>query len=216
MQSPMWQNLRSQRLRIDGFKCQRCGSYDRLQVHHLRYDLNFGMENPYTDLVTLCEKCHEEIEKEKRMHREEVKAYWESQRDRWEKEKEERIASHKHHQDLIRQFIEEHRSDDTSNVGKGKKNYCNLDVLKSVFYPWMRAHGAEEFDDGYIPGTAQVQEYFRNRKYEVILYLMLQGLSEWQIQKKTGFTSSMIHKVCANPEQATALLNKESEENKHV
>jgi 5-methylcytosine-specific restriction endonuclease McrA len=64
LKSPEWQKKRSERLKIDNYKCQRCGYSYCLQVHHLNYD-TLGHEDVYKDLITLCRPCHEEIEKAK-------------------------------------------------------------------------------------------------------------------------------------------------------
>ena len=50
---------------MDGFKCARCGYPKALQVHHLNYN-NIYHEDVANDLITLCKKCHEKIEDEKR------------------------------------------------------------------------------------------------------------------------------------------------------
>ena len=215
LKSDTWQHLRSQRLKIDNYKCQRCGSPFRLQVHHIKYVPYLGLEDPYTDLITLCESCHEEIEEEKRKHKQKVLAYWDKRKAEWDRETVERKKRAEHHQELIRQFIKEHEKYDTSNVGFGKKNYCDLEVIKRDFYPWMKEHGAEEFDDGYINGCSKVQAYFRNRKYEVILYYMNLGLSAWDVHCGTLFTDQMINKVFRDPDKAKAALEKEREENNH-
>ncbi len=65
LKKPHWQKLRSERLLIDDFTCQKCGSKYFLQVHHLTYQ-NIGHENPYTDLITLCSICHKKIEQAKK------------------------------------------------------------------------------------------------------------------------------------------------------
>lgn len=208
-----WQILRSKRLKIDGYKCQYCGSPFRLQVHHLKYPAELGTEDLYGDLITLCDSCHEKIEAQKKAHREAVQQYWDSQHERWETEKQERRKRAEHHQQLIRQFIREHKDQDLSNVGKGKKNYCDLNVIKADFYPYMRSHGAEEFEDGYISGTSHVQEYFRNRRYEVILDMLDKGYDPWTIHCRTLFSEKMVNKVSENPENAKALLKKERNNN---
>lgn len=56
--TPIWRKLRDVRLRMDGYKCQKCGTGINLQVHHIRYPSAWGMENVETDLVTLCDACH--------------------------------------------------------------------------------------------------------------------------------------------------------------
>lgn len=215
LRSDTWQKLRSKRLLIDQYKCQRCGSPFHLQVHHIRYVQYLGLEDPYRDLITLCESCHESIEEEKRRHKQEIIAYWDSKKEEWDREKVNRQKRYERHEELIRQFIEEHKKYDTSNVGEGMRNYCDLNIIKRDFYPWMREHGAEEFDDGYISGCGKVQEYFRNRKYEVILKLMEKGYTAYQVHCATLFTDQMIYKIYRDPDKAREALEKEREDNKH-
>ena len=63
LQSSKWLEKRIERLKMDNFRCCRCGSPHDVQVHHLTYK-NIGNENVYEDLITLCDSCHESIEKE--------------------------------------------------------------------------------------------------------------------------------------------------------
>ena len=60
LQSPEWQDKRSERLRIDGFRCAKCHTTRGLQVHHLNY-FRLGDEDVREDLITLCAHCHREI-----------------------------------------------------------------------------------------------------------------------------------------------------------
>lgn len=64
IKSKTWQIKRTERLKIDNFTCQICGNKRNLNVHHLTYK-NFKNENIYSDLITLCGKCHQKIEEEK-------------------------------------------------------------------------------------------------------------------------------------------------------
>lgn len=57
LQTEAWQRKRTERLNIDGWKCCRCGSPHRLQVHHLNYD-RVGNEDVHVDTATLCNDCH--------------------------------------------------------------------------------------------------------------------------------------------------------------
>jgi 5-methylcytosine-specific restriction endonuclease McrA len=52
-----WDFTRRRRLEIDKYKCKQCGGIHELEVHHLSYE-NLGDENIYTDLITLCSRCH--------------------------------------------------------------------------------------------------------------------------------------------------------------
>lgn len=60
IKSKKWRGKRIERLKIDDFRCARCGSEINLQVHHLNYE-NLGNEDVENDLVTLCRKCHAEL-----------------------------------------------------------------------------------------------------------------------------------------------------------
>ena len=66
--SPEWQKVRTQRLKIDDFRCARCGSCEHLEVHHLNYRRK-GKEDVRRDLVTLCRDCHAWIEDEKKFQK---------------------------------------------------------------------------------------------------------------------------------------------------
>ena len=63
-QSQAWAEKRTARLKIDGFKCARCGFTRALEVHHINYE-RFMHEDISRDLITLCKKCHKEIEGQK-------------------------------------------------------------------------------------------------------------------------------------------------------
>lgn len=65
--SPAWAATRAQRLDIDGHRCQGCTATDSLHVHHLTYE-RFGNEW-MTDLVTVCQQCHDLIHaRQRRTH----------------------------------------------------------------------------------------------------------------------------------------------------
>ena len=59
---PNWQKLRLIILNRDKFACVKCGdNQSQLHVHHFRYDKNkYIWEVNHSDLITLCDKCHEE------------------------------------------------------------------------------------------------------------------------------------------------------------
>lgn len=59
LQSEDWRQIRVTRLRADNFTCQKCGSKQNLQVHHLTYE-RVGCEC-IKDLITLCKDCHSEV-----------------------------------------------------------------------------------------------------------------------------------------------------------
>ena len=59
IKSPKWQAKRNERLKVDNYRCARCGADEKreLQVHHISYK-NLGDEDVYNDLITLCKNCH--------------------------------------------------------------------------------------------------------------------------------------------------------------
>jgi hypothetical protein len=65
--SPAWAEKRNERLKIDGFRCAKCGFTRALEVHHINYE-RLGHEDVSRDLITLCKKCHKEIETQKKVN----------------------------------------------------------------------------------------------------------------------------------------------------
>lgn len=197
MRSEEWQRLRSKRLAIDEYRCQKCGCPYGLDVHHLRYPEVLGTEDPYTDLITLCRPCHETVERNKTAFREAKEKKQEQQRREYER-----------HFELLRHFCQERAYRDLSNVGSGKKDYCNRDVVKVELMPFLRRNGS------YEGGTDYVICYFRDRRYEIILKMMEEGLTPSEILQKTGFSYKMVTKVTGAPDKARAILainNKEDD-----
>jgi len=64
--TPEWAEKRNARLKLDGFKCAKCGFTRALEVHHINYE-RFMHEDVARDLITLCKKCHKEIEEQKKI-----------------------------------------------------------------------------------------------------------------------------------------------------
>ena len=64
LMSDHWKQVAKQRLIIDGYRCQFCGTdgtqTNKLGVHHMKYT-TLWHENPYTDTVTMCANCHKGI-----------------------------------------------------------------------------------------------------------------------------------------------------------
>lgn len=56
MHSDAWQRRRRRAIKRAGYACQRCGTGERLEVHHLTY-ARLGKERP-ADLMVLCHACH--------------------------------------------------------------------------------------------------------------------------------------------------------------
>jgi hypothetical protein len=57
LHSDTWKTLRERRLRIAGFKCEKCDCRRRLQVHHHTYRATWP-ETQVEDLRVLCRWCH--------------------------------------------------------------------------------------------------------------------------------------------------------------
>lgn len=181
--SPEWIEKREKRKLIDG-KCAICGKPYDLQVHHLTYE-NVPDEKT-TDLVTLCRPCHIRIENMKRQP-----------------------GSDSFNQLNILlqyQFCKEHKKDDLS--GGGRLDFCKYDVIKKHLFPYLKEHtgNAEK-----VSGCLYVQEYFRNRRYEIILEYMEKGYPQNIVYNRTLFSRTMIAKVYEKPEQAKDFLQKEKE-----
>jgi len=45
-------------LERDGWRCQQCGSFRNLDVHHVRRRSALG-DDAETNLITLCRECHQ-------------------------------------------------------------------------------------------------------------------------------------------------------------
>lgn len=61
--SKEWDVKRYIVLNRDRFKCTKCTSTISLQVHHKTYkNVYFEEENDFADLITLCKKCHSNID----------------------------------------------------------------------------------------------------------------------------------------------------------
>lgn len=56
--SAKWQQARAAARRRDGERCQRCGSTDQLQVHHIKPLAEGGDKYDLENLATLCHGCH--------------------------------------------------------------------------------------------------------------------------------------------------------------
>lgn len=55
-----WKAKRLSILKRDNYTCISCSSKNNLHVHHLKYT-GFAWEAPDTDLVTVCNTCHQKI-----------------------------------------------------------------------------------------------------------------------------------------------------------
>ncbi len=53
----LYENLRRQVLRRDGWRCQSCGALSNLEVHHRELRSQSG-DDAEQNLITLCTACH--------------------------------------------------------------------------------------------------------------------------------------------------------------
>ena len=60
LDSELYDRLRKQVLRRDGWRCQICGSKQNLQVHH-EESRSQGGHDTEENLITLCAECHEAL-----------------------------------------------------------------------------------------------------------------------------------------------------------
>ncbi len=54
----LYAELRRIILERDGWRCQKCGSFRNLDVHHMRWRSALG-DDAETNLITLCRECHQ-------------------------------------------------------------------------------------------------------------------------------------------------------------
>ena len=66
LESEEWGNKRADVLARDDEKCEHCGGYFYLHVHHLTYE-RVGAES-LDDLLTLCRSCHEAVHQRVRLY----------------------------------------------------------------------------------------------------------------------------------------------------
>ncbi len=60
LKSNYWSNVRKKVLKRDNNQCIVCKSTLRLEVHHDTYKNHFKEHLNLADLLTLCQKCHQE------------------------------------------------------------------------------------------------------------------------------------------------------------
>ena len=86
----------------------------------------------------------------------------------------------------------------------------HLDVIKEEFRRFC-------LRNSYDPETplrcTTIQDYFRNRRYEVILKYMENGAEPYIVIQQTRIRPSMIYKVFHNPKQARMMLEREEKYN---
>ncbi len=57
LEPPLYEQLRNQILRRDGWRCQACGTMSNLEVHHKEFRSQSG-DDLEQNLITLCVLCH--------------------------------------------------------------------------------------------------------------------------------------------------------------
>ena len=55
-----YNDLHRRVLERDSWRCQMCGSMQRLQVHHMTFRSQGGSESE-PNLITLCARCHDQL-----------------------------------------------------------------------------------------------------------------------------------------------------------
>lgn len=53
----LYEDLRHEVLRRDGWRCQNCGALSNLEVHHRKFRSQRGLDSEQ-NLITLCAACH--------------------------------------------------------------------------------------------------------------------------------------------------------------
>jgi 5-methylcytosine-specific restriction endonuclease McrA len=53
----LYEQLRNEVLRRDGWRCQSCGTMSNLEVHHKEFRSHAG-EDSEQNLITVCATCH--------------------------------------------------------------------------------------------------------------------------------------------------------------
>jgi 5-methylcytosine-specific restriction endonuclease McrA len=56
----LYESLRQQILRRDGWRCQSCGAISNLEVHHREFRSHSGADAE-DNLITLCAACHARV-----------------------------------------------------------------------------------------------------------------------------------------------------------
>jgi hypothetical protein len=188
-------------LAIDNFTCQRCGSKQDVQVHHLTYE-NFGDEDVYNDLITLCKRCHEDVEREKEKNKaptdivlreikrmENIEQIREHvfQKKRQENEQAWERYITKRREELINtyKFLALAKGRD---IGEGgKDNLCNKDRLIEVLAEY--GYKIDDVDKWFVQGEVVYNRWCLARK------LSQEGLSVSEIVKKMAWSYNKVKKA---------------------
>jgi 5-methylcytosine-specific restriction endonuclease McrA len=57
LEPALYEQLRDEVLRRDGWRCQSCGTKSSLEVHHQEFRSRSG-DDSERNLITLCSACH--------------------------------------------------------------------------------------------------------------------------------------------------------------
>ncbi len=186
--SDEWQIRRRNRLLMDDFKCQKCGSARNLQVHHITYE-NFGHEDVATDLITLCGKCHDIIEYQKRVGDEQNQ----KEHDEWLAKIEADQINHERMKEIVDGFIKGCDENNMDFADGGEYNLCDYEVIKPLFNKYLERFDLSSLEDAKFP-IMRIQTHFRNKRYIVIINLRQKGWSNAQIGREYNFSVKMLSK----------------------
>ena len=75
LNSELYEQLRDEVLRRDGWRCQSCGTMSTLELHHKEFRSHSG-DDSEQNLITVCRKCHQLVHGELRTHPQKI---WESE-----------------------------------------------------------------------------------------------------------------------------------------
>jgi 5-methylcytosine-specific restriction endonuclease McrA len=56
----LYEQLRKEVLRRDGWRCQSCGTMSNLEIHHKEFRSQSG-DDSEQNLITLCSGCHDAV-----------------------------------------------------------------------------------------------------------------------------------------------------------
>jgi len=60
LDSELYEQIRNEVLRRDGWRCQSCGTRSNLEVHHKQFRSRSGHDRE-ENLITLCTTCHADL-----------------------------------------------------------------------------------------------------------------------------------------------------------
>lgn len=170
--SKEWAEIRNKALIRDNFKCSLCGNTHNLQVHHLNYNNFMNETNHLEDLMTLCNKCHEKIEKQKEEQQILCNDFYEKR-----KKYQGFLEKEKEFDENYKIFIKENENLDIANLEDGKYDFCDMKFLKS----YITQNYGQNFYDNLRKN--QIQKYFGNKRNIAIAKLIKDGKKIKEILK---------------------------------